>query len=194
MLVVNKVAIFLVPAPSTVLLVQCVATTAMVFVASAAGAIEVDGLEAGKARRFCGVAASSLFCLYTNIKTLELCNVETFIVFRCSTCIVTSFGDWLFLGRELPHPHSILAVVGMVIGAASYATSDAAFRPAGYGWGALWYAGFCFNVLYNQARRRHRADALQLGARALHQPALRADAVRRRPTLHRLFRAGAAVA
>ena len=61
------------------------------------------------------------------MKTLQYANVETFIVFRCSTPIIISVADWLFLGRELPSLASWGSLVGLLAGAIGYATTDSNF-------------------------------------------------------------------
>lgn len=148
MLIVNKLVVHLFPAPSFILLAQCVSTFVAVKTLGLCGVIEVDDLECGKARSFFLVAAISLLCLLTNIKTLQYCNVETFIAFRCSTSLVVCVCEWLCLGRELPSPRSVAAIVCMLSGTAAYAATDAAFVVRGYVWAGTWYVAFCFNQLY----------------------------------------------
>ena len=105
MLVMNKVAVHVLPAPSFVLLMQFLASwlalTLAVAVALArtlalaltltltrlvvkacglCGCIVVDGLELTKLRQFFFVSLAFLACVYANIKTLQFANVETFIV------------------------------------------------------------------------------------------------------------------
>ena len=55
---------------------------------------------------FFWVSVAFLACIFTNIKTLQYANVETFIVFRASTPCAVSICDYLFLGRELPSAKS----------------------------------------------------------------------------------------
>ena len=121
MLVVNKLSVHLFPAPICILLLQCASTALSVQGAGWLGIIDVDSLELEKARCFFLVAVSSLLLLFTNIKTLQYCNVETFIVFRCSTGLVMGVAEWVFLGRELPSRRSVGAIAMMCSGAAGYA-------------------------------------------------------------------------
>ena len=103
MLVMNKVAVHVLPAPSFVLLMQFLAswfaltlavavaltlaltltltlTRLVVKACGLCGCIVVDGLELTKLRQFFFVSLAFLACVYANIKTLQFANVETFIV------------------------------------------------------------------------------------------------------------------
>lgn len=53
-------------------------------------------------KKFWIVAFVFLGTIFTNIKTLQYANVETFIVFRSSTPMLIAVLDYFFLGRELP--------------------------------------------------------------------------------------------
>lgn len=91
------------------------------------------------------VACAFLGAIFTNIKTLQYANVETFIVFRASTPIIVSVCDYLFLGRELPSARSWLSLLGLVIGAFVYVITDSSFHVTGYYWVCVWYCVFCFD-------------------------------------------------
>ena len=103
MLVVNKLAVHFLPAPSFVLLAQVTASWVAVKFAGCVGWIDVDELETQKLLSFLPVAAAFLACIFANIKTLQYANVETFIVFRASTPLVIAVAEWLMMGRELPN-------------------------------------------------------------------------------------------
>ena len=76
MLVVNKLAVHLLPAPSFVLLTQFFASWFVVKGLGLAGVIEVDALEWSKLRAFLPIAAAFLACVFANIKTLQYANVR----------------------------------------------------------------------------------------------------------------------
>ena len=143
MLVMNKVAVHVLPAPSFVLLMQFLASWLVVKACGLCGCIVVDGLELTKLRQFFFVSLAFLACVYANIKTLQFANVETFIVFRASTPIVISLCDWLFLGRELPDRRSACALLGLLATVIGYILTDAHFVVRGYAWVAVWYVIFC---------------------------------------------------
>ena len=102
MLIVNKLAVHLLPAPSFVLLLQFFFSWFAVKVVGFGGCIVVDKLECKKLLAFLPVSVAFLAAVFANIKTLQYANVETFVVFRASTPLTISICDYLCLGRELP--------------------------------------------------------------------------------------------
>lgn len=148
MLVVNKVCVHVLPAPSFVLLMQVSSAWISVKGCGLMGLVEVDDLELPKLKSFFWVSVAFLACIFANIKTLQYCNVETFIVFRASTPVVIGVADWLFLGRELPNTRSSLSMLALVVGAGSYMYTDASYIVQGYRWVAIWFCTFCFDQLY----------------------------------------------
>ena len=148
MLVINKVAVHYLPAPSFVLLAQVMSSWIAVKAVGCTGAIDVDELEWKKAISFLPVAAAFLACIFANIKTLQYANVETFIVFRASTPLLVSVAEWMFMGRELPNRRSTLSLLALCGGALAYVMNDAFFVVTGYVWVGAWYLIFCFDQLY----------------------------------------------
>jgi GDP-mannose transporter len=148
MLVVNKVCVHMLPAPSFVLLMQVSSAWISVKACGLMGMVEVDELELPKLKSFFWVSVAFLACIFANIKTLQYCNVETFIVFRASTPVVIGVADWLFLGRELPNTRSSLSMLALVVGAGAYMYTDASYVVHGYRWVAIWFCTFCFDQLY----------------------------------------------
>ena len=124
MLVVNKVCMSFVPAPSFVLVFQLGSAALVVKVLGICGFLEVDDLNSTNVKSFSIVAlifTSSLFC---NMHALENVNVETFIVCRASVPLIVSLGDYAFLGRALPEPKSWAALFAILLGAVGYVTTD----------------------------------------------------------------------
>jgi len=158
MLIVNKLAVHLLPAPSFVLLAQVTCSWASVKLCGVLGLIDVDELEWPKAKGFFFVSVAFLACIFANIKILQYCNVETFIVFRASTPMVIGIADWVFLGRELPNCRSVLAMLFLIAGACLYVYFDAAFVVQGYIWVGVWYLIFSFDQLYI----KHAVDNVQV--------------------------------
>lgn len=76
MLVVNKLAVHYLPAPSFVLLIQFIASFSVVKAFGVCGVIEVDALEWSKLRAFLPISAAFVACVYANIKTLQFGNVR----------------------------------------------------------------------------------------------------------------------
>lgn len=148
MLVVNKLAVHHLPAPSFVLLAQFFCSWFAVKVCGMCGLIVVDRLEWAKLRAFLPISLAFLAAVFANVKTLQFANVETFIVFRASTPLTVSICEWLCLGRELPNLRSTLCLVVLLAGAAAYVLTDAHFVVHGYIWVGVWYFIFCFDQLY----------------------------------------------
>jgi len=128
MLVTNKVAVHVLPAPSLLLFLQLFSAAAVVWLCGAMELIEVDALEWGKIKSFAPVSLAFLGVIYANIKTLQYANVETFIVFRASTPIIISLCDYAFLGRSLPEARSWLSLAGLMGGAVGYVVCDSGFE------------------------------------------------------------------
>jgi len=98
----------------------------------------VDKLEYSKAMAFFPVALIFVATIFTNMKSLEHANVETFMVFRFSTPLCISIADFAFLGRKLPSTRSWGCLLALLMGAVGYATTDAAFVVKGYAFCCLW--------------------------------------------------------
>lgn len=149
MLISNKVAVHLLPAPSFILFAQLMGTVIVVYTASILGLIKnLDKLEWKKALAFAPVAMIFLTTIFTNLKSLEYANVETFMVFRFSTPLAISIADYCFLGRNLPSMRSWFSLVGLLIGALGYVMNDSFYHVSGYTFCMIWYGVFCLDQIY----------------------------------------------
>ncbi|GAB5361635.1 hypothetical protein AAMO2058_000729500 [Amorphochlora amoebiformis] len=160
MLIANKLAVHFFAAPGIVLILQLGLTAVCVKAAGMAKLIVVDDLEWAKVKPYTLVAVAFLSTIYTNIRTLQYANVETFIVFRASTPILVSIADWIFLGRELPGVQSALCLLGLLLGACGYVFTDKNFEVKGYLWVIVWYSVFCFDQIY----LKHAADTVKMSS------------------------------
>jgi len=158
MLIINKVAVHFLPAPTFLLVCQLAASALAVKACSRAGLIEADPLEWSKIKRFCFVVVGFLGTIYANMKVLQHSNVETFITFRSSTPLVLSLCDYLFLGRTLPGAQSWCCLVALLMGAAGYVMVDSGFRVEAYAWLCLWYIFFVFDTVYV----KHMCESVQM--------------------------------
>jgi solute carrier family 35 protein len=158
MLIMNKLAVHLLPAPSFVLLLQFFFSWFAVKLCGCCGLIVVDQLEWKKLLAFLPVSLAFLAAVFANIKTLQYANVETFVVFRASTPLTLSVCEWLCLGRELPGLRSAACLVTLLAAAAAYVATDAHFVVVGYIWVGVWYLIFCFDQLYI----KHAVDNVQV--------------------------------
>mmetsp|Transcript_6063 Transcript_6063/g.19760 ORF Transcript_6063/g.19760 Transcript_6063/m.19760 type:complete len:322 (-) Transcript_6063:199-1164(-) len=149
LLVGNKLAVSLVPAPSFILWAQLAGTVVAVKLMQACGAIaHVDALEVSKAKAFVPVALIFVATIFSNMKSLEYANVETFMIFRFSTPVAISFADFWFLGRQLPKLRSWLCLLTLLLGGVGYALTDSHYRVEGYAFCAAWYSIFCLDQIY----------------------------------------------
>jgi len=148
MLIINKLAITFLPAPSLVLLSQLIFAALAIRGLSFAGVIEAEQLEINKVKPFLLVALAFLGALYTNVKTLQHANVETFVVFRSSTPCLIAVLDYIFLGRQLPNTRSWGSLGLTVSGAVIYVLYDSNFEVKAYGWVLAWYVVFAFDQIY----------------------------------------------
>ena len=158
MLVINKVTVMLVPAPSTVLIAQLLTASVSIHGMHVAGIIEANKLEKENVKPYLIVAVAFLGALFTNVKVLQHANVETFIVFRSSTPVLIAILDYFFLGRKLPNLRSWLSLCAIIFGATFYMYTDSNFQARAYWWVAAWYLVFCFDQIYI----KHVVDTVKL--------------------------------
>jgi GDP-mannose transporter len=140
LLILNKVAVTYLPAPSFILLAQLASCALAVRGAAAAGVVECEPLEAGKARKFALIVVGFIGTLFANVTALRYVPVDTIICFRASTPLVIAVIEYFYLGRELPTARSWAALGGVFVGVTAYATADVHFTRVGYLWLAIWYA------------------------------------------------------
>eukprot|EP00899_Mesostigma_viride_P027442 jgi/Mesvir1/7883/Mv11816-RA.1 len=158
MLVLNKLAIHLLPAPSFVLVCQLLTCAVFVIVGDRLGGLTAERFEWPKVKAFVPVALGFVGSVYSNIKILQYANVETFIMFRSSTPLVISVLDYVFLGRELPSLRTLASLLGMVLGAVGYVLTDSNFHVTAYSWVAAWMAVFAFDQIYI----KHVVDSVEM--------------------------------
>lgn len=149
LLIGNKLAVEELRAPSFILWAQLAGTVVAVKLAQGCGVIaHCDKLEVGKVKAFVPVALIFVATIFTNMKSLQYANVETFMIFRFSTPLAISVCDYLFLGRQLPQLGSWLSLFALLAGATGYALTDSAFVVEGYLFCSLWYCIFCLDQVY----------------------------------------------
>lgn len=158
MLIVNKLAISFLQAPSFILLCQLFATAAVVQVCAALGIIAVDPITWRHIKPFSVVAAAFLATIFANIKTLQYANVETFIIFRVSTPLALCVLEYQFLGRQLPDKRSAACLVVLLLGAVGYVLSENEIQVTGYFWVCIWFVVFLFDMIY----LKHAASTVEV--------------------------------
>lgn len=138
LLLVNKVLLTFIPSAPLVTAIQC----AVCIVSIGSGAYFFGRPSLGTLTRPLLEAYglySVLFVLgiYSNMRALEVTNVDTVIVFRSTIPLLVSFADWALMGREIPSLRSIISMLVVVIGCSLFVATDAAFHIQGwraYGW------------------------------------------------------------
>lgn len=148
MLVINKLAVHFLPAPAIVLFFQLATSAIAVLAFDGFGWIKSEKLVWEKVKPYAAVSIAFLGAIFTNMKTLQYANVETFIVFRSSTPIVIALLDYFFLGRELPTMRSWASLLLIVSGAIAYVLTDSDFTVRAYSWVCLWFVVFAFDQVY----------------------------------------------
>ena len=137
MLLANKLATFHVPAPALVSSGQIVVCIIFVLHLHLAGIITIERPTRRRVVPYANYSVLFALSLFTNMHSLQHSNVETVIVFRSATPIAVAIADYVFLGRQLPEVRSVMALVGILIGAAVYVGEDAQFYMEGlaaYSW------------------------------------------------------------
>lgn len=158
MLIVNKLAVKVLPAPSVLLFFQLLSTTLSIACLSASQIVQLQRFELKFAAPYSLVAVAFLAALYTNIKTLQYANIETFIVFRSSTPLLISVLDYICLGRELPSLRSTVCLIVLLLGSVVYVGTDSHFQVVAYKWVVCWYVVFCFDQIFI----KHVVDSVKL--------------------------------
>lgn len=158
LLVINKVALYVFPAPVSLLSVQFWFAVLFLFGLCKSKHVNIEPLRWSTARQFTPVVVSFLGTLVCNAKVLQFSNVETFITFRSSTPLVLCICDYIFLGRELPSLRSVISLLAVLASCTGYALVDHAFDVRAYSWLAAWFV--CFTAY--EVVVKHLCDTLYL--------------------------------
>eukprot|EP00026_Physarum_polycephalum_P012308 Phypoly_transcript_12602.p1 GENE.Phypoly_transcript_12602~~Phypoly_transcript_12602.p1 ORF type:complete len:309 (-),score=26.63 Phypoly_transcript_12602:100-1026(-) len=150
MLIINKAAVKMFPAPSALLFLQTGVSAFVIWVGGIMGWIKVDPLEFGKIKAFCLVTVIFMLNIFTNIKALENSNVETVIVFQTLTSLVIAYGDYKLLNSGTPSPKVILSLGIIVTGALCYMYSDSELKMDTYFWVFMYFFAKTVDMLYTK--------------------------------------------
>jgi len=104
----------------------------MIYGAKFSGVLKVDPLKWDYIKPYLLYTFFFSTGVYCNMRSLNIANVETVIVFRALTPVIVSFLDALFLGREWPSNRSWFGLFTLVAGAYAYASTDEKFQTQGY--------------------------------------------------------------
>ena len=148
LLLINKFAVEALPSVSFVLTAQFVSSVLVVKVCGALGYLEVDALEWSKVKGFFGVAFLFSCCLFTNVKALQYCNVETVIVARACSPIAVAIADFYFLGQMLPNARSWCSLIVIVAGAVAYVSFEDGMKIESISWVIAYFASIVSEMVY----------------------------------------------
>eukprot|EP00811_Abedinium_folium_P032900 NODE_5907_length_1722_cov_13.548589.p1 GENE.NODE_5907_length_1722_cov_13.548589~~NODE_5907_length_1722_cov_13.548589.p1 ORF type:complete len:347 (+),score=64.88 NODE_5907_length_1722_cov_13.548589:155-1195(+) len=148
MLVANKVAVYHLPVPGMVGFAQLFFACGFIFIARALVMLRADSIDVARSKAFMPYALSFVASIYTNMRALQAANVETIIVFRSLAPLLVSILEWMWLGRELPNTRSMIALVGVALGAVGYVYTDAASSTlmSGYIWSSVYLLTIVFSM------------------------------------------------
>lgn len=132
LVLLNKLTLHFLPFPSLVVAFQLFACIVIIYSAKLSGFIQVDPIKWEYVKPYLLYIFFFSTGVYCNMRSLNISNVETVIVFRALSPIIVAFLDSLFLGREWPSQRSWAGLIILVIGAYGYASFDEKFQTQGY--------------------------------------------------------------
>lgn len=131
-MLLNKLTLHFLPFPSLVVCFQLFACIVIIYGAMLLKIIEVDPIQWKFVKPYLLYILFFSTGIYCNMRSLNISNIETVIVFRSLTPMAVAFLDALFLGREWPSHRSWVALSTLVVGAYGYASFDEKFQTQGY--------------------------------------------------------------
>ena len=151
LVLLNKLTLHYLPFPSLVVSVQLLACIFLIYGAQHLGYVDVDPIRWVYVKPYMLYIFFFSFGVYCNMRSLNISNVETIIVFRALSPAIVAFLDALFLGREWPSPRSWAGLVTIIVGAYGYASYDEKFQTQG--WSAYsWPSLYCILIALEMVR------------------------------------------
>jgi GDP-mannose transporter len=153
LVLLNKVILVYFPYPSVTVSIQLVATLVFVYAAKHCCGLAVDELRWKYAVPYLWYIAAFAAGIYCNMRSLQISNVETVIIFRALSPCLVAVWDALFLGRTWPTPRSWSGLGLIVVGAYGYALTDTRFQQQGwhaYAWPLLYLFVISFEMAYGK--------------------------------------------
>ena len=132
LVLLNKLTLHFLPFPSLVVAFQLLACILIIYGAQFCGKIDVDAIRWEYVKPYLLYTFFFSTGVYCNMRSLNIANVETVIVFRALSPILVAFMDALCLGREWPSTRSWIGLSVLVAGAYGYASYDEKFQTQGY--------------------------------------------------------------
>jgi solute carrier family 35 protein len=147
--VFNKAALRVFPFPMQLTSAQYLISALAVLVLAAGGMVEAEGLRWQKVKAFWLVSACFSLAIFSNTLLLHHTSIETAIVFRTTVSLLTSIGDYVWLGKELPSRQSWLALLSIVFGAYGYMVVEGrSITLYSLLWGIFYVLILSFEMIY----------------------------------------------
>jgi len=153
LVLLNKLTLHYLPFPSLVVAFQLLACITIVYSAKVARIVKVDEIKWEYVKPYLLYILFFSVGVYCNMRSLNVSNVETVIVFRALTPMIVAFLDVVFLGREWPSPRSWAGLTTLVGGAYGYASFDEQFQTQGlnaYFWPTLYTIVIALEMAYGK--------------------------------------------
>ena len=120
----NKIAVNDIQLPNLILVTQFATASFLLVLAHMFGMIKLENINTRTCIGFLPFVACFFALLCSGMWVMKVAPLETFIAFKSTTPIVLSLLDYLFMGRMFPSAKSIIAMVGITIGAIWYVSGD----------------------------------------------------------------------
>lgn len=120
LIIVNKWALLHFPYGTTLTAMQFLFSAVAAYLLGIFGVVEVDALRPSKVWAFLPAVALFYISIASNLKLLQASNVDTFIVTRSLTPIITNQFEQIYLGSAPPSKKALRALILIVVGAVFY--------------------------------------------------------------------------
>jgi GDP-mannose transporter len=153
LLLANKMAIVYLPSPSAISFLQICFATVTVLAIQRYGRDHVDGFEWEKVKAYAWYIVIFVTAIYTNMKALEVSNVETVIVFRACSPIAVAMVEYQWMGRGFPSLRSCASLSVVALGAVLYCLSDSQLALDGiqsYAWVLVYFVLITIEMTYGK--------------------------------------------
>lgn len=150
LLLLNKMVLRRIPNTPAVTIIQLTSCVTAILISQLLGVVKLEKLSMVTVKVFLLYGVLFAWGVYTNMRALQVSNVDTVIVFRACVPLCVSAADYLWLGRELPSMRSFLAMLIVGIGAISYVSIDSAFALKGfgaYGWVSMYFVAITAEMI-----------------------------------------------
>ena len=144
LVLLNKLTLHYLPFPSLVVSFQLLACIFVIYGLNALGRLQVDKIKWEYVKPYLIYTLFFSAGVYCNMRSLNISNVETVIVFRALSPTIVAFLDVLCLGREWPSKRSWFGLFVLVAGAYGYASYDEKFQTQG---ASAYVWPFCYLII-----------------------------------------------